>query len=84
MRILSERMENGQYVVRAEGRAGASYVMRVRAPLAGGGETVRTSAGTARVTPAAAGAWRDVGVQFPRDGANDDGYVTLTLAFGGR
>ncbi len=84
MRIVSERIVNGEYRVTVEGRAGASYAMRLRAPLPGAADAKASGAGTANVASAPAGAWRDVNLRFPAEGANDDGYVSMVLAFRGK
>jgi glycogen debranching enzyme len=82
-RILSERLgADGRYTVALEGLAGRSHSFTVRAPDAGVARALRAdvTGGSVLLSPAsAAGPERQATITFPREGANADGYTTLTL-----
>jgi hypothetical protein len=84
LRITSERMEGGRYHLTVQGRAGQTYSVRVRGPEGGADAPVQVlpaGAGVPRLQPSAPDSlgWRALRVAFPTTGADDDGYVTLTL-----
>lgn len=80
VRVLSERLADGRYVLQLEGLAGRTYRLHVRAP--GAASFAKASAGQATIGSAAPSGWRAVDVSFPTTGANADGYVgtTVTIA----
>ncbi len=84
--MLSERMENANYVLTLQGRAGATYEIGLRGPAPG--RTSVTAIPAEAATPASqAGApdlagFAPLSVTFPAAGGDDDGYVTLKLVIG--
>ena len=78
--LVRERMRDGHYEVTLQGRAGTTHVLRLRAPTESAGVTRVEPAGTAApaAAPSVAG-WTPLRITFPADGADDDGYVTITL-----
>ncbi len=83
LRITSERMSGGRYHLTVQGRAGQTYAIGVRGPEDAGAaiEVLPASAGITQrqlSAPDARG-WRTVQVTFPTAGADDDGFVTVTL-----
>ncbi len=84
-RVIDERIDAaGRYAVSLEGRAGRSYVFRLRAPDQAAARAVAVdsgggaSAALAEVRPGASE--RLVTVTFSSSGANEDGYVAGTIA----
>jgi glycogen debranching enzyme len=85
LRVLSERMHGGKYVVQLEGRAGATYSLGIRGPAASR-MSVTVLPVTASIPPLAPGGldvhgFAPLGITFPTADANGDGYVSLTLVF---
>jgi glycogen debranching enzyme len=80
LRVLSERIADGRYVVTMEGLAGRTYRVRLHAPSSEAGR-----GGVASLT--GDGAVREVDVTFPAAGAGADGDAPLAVTFiaqGGR
>ena len=77
LRVIAERVDGATYIVTLEGRAGASYDLRVRGPGVPVVAGAELSSGGA---PDAKG-YRGVRVTFPADGANADGYVRREVRF---
>ncbi|MBK8250369.1 MAG: hypothetical protein IPK85_23680 [Gemmatimonadetes bacterium] len=85
LRIISERLVGGRHVITVQGRAREGYQLRLRgtAPI----ERVTVEPSTASVGPLALAqpdslGWQTLQVTFPAEGADDDGYVTVTLVIG--
>ena len=83
LRVVSERMDGGRYRVTLQGRAGMTYALRVRGP----GASVKVTAieaGPAALLPSEspevdAAGWTTLRFALPAAGADDDGYVTVSL-----
>lgn len=87
LRVLSERMEGATYRVNLEGRAGTSYVVRVRAPrgaprMATVGSAAAASRSLRLGEPDHDG-WVTLAVDIPSVGADADGYVAVSLSLTG-
>ncbi len=85
LRVVSERMDGGKYVVQLEGRAGATYSIGVRGPAATK-MSVTVLPVTATIPPLIPSGLDGRGfsplrVSFPTSDATSDGYVPLTLVF---
>ncbi len=81
LRVLSERLTRDGYVVTLQGRAGRSYPLKVRGAAASATPTFEAE-GTrvpARLEQEDDSGWRSLVATFPPDGADADGYTTLTL-----
>ncbi|MEO6447492.1 MAG: hypothetical protein ABIZ91_13155, partial [Gemmatimonadaceae bacterium] len=88
LRVVSERMRDTRYVVQLEGRAGATYAVRVRAP-GGAPATMEVLPANAPMMPVRMSdpdhdGWVTVTVEFPSQGGDADDYIALSLAFVGR
>jgi hypothetical protein len=85
LRLLSERLDQGRYVVRLQGRAATAYEIAVRGPaVAPMSVTVEPS--TAVIPPLEphppdARGFAPLRVTFPATNADDDGYTELQLIF---
>jgi hypothetical protein len=85
LRMVSERMENGRYTIRLQGRSGMTYTLGVRAP----GASLPSLSVLPAVTDAAAfdvrGAddkgFARVHVTIPDAQVDADGYAEVTLVF---
>ena len=84
-RVLSERLVDGRYHVRTEGRAGTSYSMRVRAPRATPSAVTVLPAQQAlmplRMSEPDHDGWVTLSVEFPSQGGDVDGFVMLEFVF---
>jgi hypothetical protein len=82
LRVLSERMIDGKYVVLLQGRALASYTLRVRAPAELTGIVVEPSTAVMaplRLTRPDESGWSDLRLSMPNGEADADGFVTIRL-----
>ena len=84
LRVVSERMDGQHYRVTLQGRAAATYTVRVRGPGTAPVATVTIEPAMAAMHPLEAGpvdakGWTPLRVTMPAQGADDDGYVTVTL-----
>lgn len=84
LRVLSERMDGDKYVLQLEGRGGATYAVRVRAPHGAPASItllpVIATTMPLRMSDADHEGWVTLTVEFPAQGADADGYVALALA----
>jgi hypothetical protein len=89
LRVISERVDDaGRFVLRLEGRAGSTYVLRARGP----GGTPRAVTvlppeapmGPLELSEADAEGWVTLRIAFPAQGGDADGYVALGLVFESR
>ena len=87
-RVISERLDAGNYVVSLEGIAGRSYVFRMRTPDVSAARALTagvTSGGRVEMSAATAGSVeRVVTITFPVAGANADGYTTVVVTAAAR
>ncbi len=86
LRIVRERVEEGRYVVRVEGRAGARYTLQVRTPNGAAPASVTVLPAQQAMMPLRLGELRhdgsvDLTVEFPSQGGDADGFVALDLVF---
>jgi hypothetical protein len=80
MRVVKERMRDGHYEVTLQGRAGTTHVLRVRGPTDSLAVTrVDPALTPAPTTAPAVGGWIPLRFTLPTQGADDDGYVTITV-----
>lgn len=84
LRIVSERLANGKYRVTVEGRAMMTYVLFVRGPGEHAVRSIDVEPTEAVMPTLQAGSinnagWTPIQVTMPRQGADADGYVRLTL-----
>ncbi|MEP7381424.1 MAG: GH116 family glycosyl hydrolase [Gemmatimonadota bacterium] len=85
LRVVSERMEGNDYHLRLEGRAGASYAVRVRAPE-GAPSSVTVLPANATMMPLRMSepdhdGWVTLTVEFPSQGGDADDYIPLEFVF---
>ncbi|MFN8574995.1 MAG: GH116 family glycosyl hydrolase [Gemmatimonadaceae bacterium] len=85
LRVISERYDQGRYVVQLEGLAGAHYELGVRGPAATR-MSVDVQPSTVAMPPLVphppdARGFASLGITFPTADPNADGYVPLTLVF---
>ena len=83
LRVISERVEGVAYHLRLEGRAGATYAVKVRAPD-GAPARVTVLPAQANMMPLRMGegdhdGWVTLTVEFPSQGGDADDYVALEL-----
>ncbi|MCC6774243.1 MAG: hypothetical protein IT360_23865 [Gemmatimonadaceae bacterium] len=88
LRVLSERMDGARYRVMLEGRAGTTYALRVRAPD-GAPAAVTVLPAQQAMMPMRLGVvddagWTTLTLEFPSQGGDADGFVSLELVFAGR
>jgi hypothetical protein len=85
LRVLSERMSDGRFVVTLQGRARHSYLLRLRGPAAISAVTVEPSEvvmpGLQLGDRDPAG-WQVLRLTMPATGGDSDEYVTLRLVMG--
>jgi glycogen debranching enzyme len=82
LRVLSERMVDGRYVVTLQGRSLASYTLRVRAPGELTAVTVEPNEATMaplRLTRPDANGWSNLRVTMPGGEGDADNFVTIRL-----
>jgi glycogen debranching enzyme len=79
LRVVSERLVNGRYVIEVEGRARTNYQLRLRgsqAPVAVTIEPVSAVMPPLELAPSGRdGGWHVLSFTMPANGADDDGYV---------
>ncbi len=85
LRVVSERMEGNDYHLKLEGRAGASYAVRIRAPEgAPSSATVLPANATMmplRMSEPDHDGWVTLTVEFPSQGGDADDYIPLEFVF---
>lgn len=85
LRIVRERVQGGRYVVRVEGRAGQVYTLRLRAPRGAPSAVTVLPAQQAmmplRMSDPDHAGWVNLTVEFPSQGGDADGFVSLDLVF---
>lgn len=84
LRVVSERLVGGKYHVTLQGLARTRYAVGVRSPNGNAPTTVTVLPSEVVMPPLelsrpGPGGWATLAVTFPATGADNDGYVTLTL-----
>jgi glycogen debranching enzyme len=83
LRVVSERMDGSRYRVTLQGRAGMRYALRVRGPEPGVARVSAMEPGPAATVAhdpeVDAAGWTTVRLAMPAQGADDDGFVTVSL-----
>ena len=83
LRVVSERVAEGAYRLTIQGRASTTYQLRVRGPGERAIRTISVEPSVAVMPALDAGelinGWTPVQLRLPAQGADADGYVTLTL-----
>ncbi|MGQ0647280.1 MAG: amylo-alpha-1,6-glucosidase [Gemmatimonadaceae bacterium] len=84
LRVVRERMDGDRYRVTLQGRAAQTYVVRLRGPTPASVRTITIEPSSAAMAPLQIGArddadWTPLRVTMPGHGADEDGYVTITL-----